>query len=187
MSSRPDPLKKLMKLRPEGLGIPLSLLNILNEQDHVVALVGPASLDASLRELLLSRFVQLGADKQADLFEDGRNGPLNSLSSKNRMAYAMGLYGPGVYSDIDLIRRVRNLFAHSPSNIKFDQPEIYFECQKLRTPRNKMRAEEREIILEPKPLFAVSCAMLSVHLHNAIAAQPSPGLEKIKEAWGDLF
>lgn len=63
-----------------------------------------------------------------------RDGPLSSFSAKIHLAYAMGLVDDDAFNDINIIRRVRNAFAHSPRPIDFSEEVIANECARLRRP-----------------------------------------------------
>ncbi|MGH8770371.1 MAG: MltR family transcriptional regulator, partial [Burkholderiales bacterium] len=51
-------------------------------------------------------------------------GPLNSLSAKIRIAHAFGLLPPDICADVDVIRKIRNEFAHAHQPLSFDSPKI---------------------------------------------------------------
>ena len=189
MAAKSDPLRKLMKDRIPGSQLPYYLVetDFVNETDHIVALSGASAVDVALQDLFISRFVPLGGDKIADLFEDGRNGPLSSLSSKNRLGFAMGLYSADVYADIDLIRRVRNVFAHASKAVKFTQEDIYRECQKLRLLRAKMSSDEATMVLEAKHFFAATCLTLTVYMSNLSTRPDVVAHEDLQVLWAKLI
>lgn len=62
------------------------------------------------------------------------DGPLGTFSAKIAVAYAMSAIGPIFRNDLDLIRILRNGFAHSKKSIKFDDAETAAVCAKLKTP-----------------------------------------------------
>jgi DNA-binding MltR family transcriptional regulator len=57
-----------------------------------------------------------------DLF--GSMKPLSSFSAKIRMGFALRLYGERTFHDLELLRELRNLFAHGKLAIDFDTPEV---------------------------------------------------------------
>ena len=98
------------------------------ETDRGVALLAVAFLDDVLDVLLRASFVN-DTDAVNRLIGPGR--PLESFGSRAHIGYCMGLLGADVYNDINLIREIRNDFAHrQPTN--FEQPEIRPKCNKLR-------------------------------------------------------
>jgi len=60
----------------------------------------------------------------------GDNGPLNSFSSKIIVGYALGIYDEGMRNDLNIVRNIRNVFAHSKRLIQFDHPLIVKELAK---------------------------------------------------------
>jgi DNA-binding MltR family transcriptional regulator len=99
-----------------------------SESDRGVALLAVAFLDDVLDLLLRATFVN-DPDAVNRLIGPGR--PLESFGSRAHIAYCMGLLGADVYNDINLIREIRNDFAHrQPTN--FEQGDIRLKCTKLR-------------------------------------------------------
>src|SRR5262249_55620203 len=56
--------------------------------------------------------------------------PLNSFYTKIAVGYALGIYDLGMRTDLNIVRNIRNAFAHSPKQIKFDHPAIVKELKK---------------------------------------------------------
>jgi len=98
------------------------------ETDRGVALLAVAFLDDVLDVLLRASFVD---DSEAVNRLIGPGRPLESFGSRAHIVYCMGLLGADVYADINLIREIRNDFAHrQPTN--FDHGDIRLKCNKLR-------------------------------------------------------
>jgi hypothetical protein len=83
-------------------------VSLRQESDRAAAVLGAAFLDTLLADLLRRHLVP-GLAK--DAFE--HNGPLGSFADRTTMAYALGLINSATKADLDLIRRIRNDFAHS--------------------------------------------------------------------------
>jgi hypothetical protein len=60
------------------------------------------------------------------------NGPLSTFSSKILMGYGLRLYGPDFRHDLEIIKDIRNGFAHVRLPLLLTQPEIAGMCQHLR-------------------------------------------------------
>jgi DNA-binding MltR family transcriptional regulator len=80
------------------------------ESDRGCALVAAAYLENEINELLGGFFVEQGARARAALFDF--NGPVGTFSSKIKMSAALGLIPEEIHSSLDLIRKIRNEFAH---------------------------------------------------------------------------
>jgi DNA-binding MltR family transcriptional regulator len=92
-----------------------------------------AVLDTCLTILIRDQMrPSLSSDDEKQIFE-GR-GPLNDLSSKIILGFAFNLYGPNTKKDIDLIRTLRNEFAHSRRHFGFSTPVVSEFCQHLQSP-----------------------------------------------------
>src|SRR5271169_5950257 len=61
--------------------------------DYAIAVVGAGLIEKALEAVILTRFVDLDSDERSSIFEY-KNGPLSDLSSKIKIAYALGLFGP---------------------------------------------------------------------------------------------
>ncbi|MBX3368089.1 MAG: DUF4145 domain-containing protein [Phycisphaeraceae bacterium] len=99
------------------------------ESDRGAALVSAAYLEECLERLIRCSLVESG--KHADcLFESGA--PFASFSAKIRFAFAIGLINSGLRHTLDMIRLIRNEFAHSFDSLSFDTPLIASRCRELK-------------------------------------------------------
>lgn len=64
------------------------------------------------------------------MFEDD-GAPLRDFGSKIRLSYALGIIGAKAKADLDLIRHIRNTFAHSRAELTFELPEVADACALL--------------------------------------------------------
>ncbi len=71
----------------------------------------------------------------------GINGPLGSFRNKIIMSYTLTMIGKETYNNLEIIRLVRNAFAHSKITISFKTEEIKNMC---------------ELLILPKPIFPFS-------------------------------
>lgn len=75
-----------------------------------------ARLDAALKIALLSKMRPLSKRAKENIFEG--YGPLASFSAKRDMAYALSVFDEETYSDLKVIKKIRNVFAH-PKGFSF--------------------------------------------------------------------
>ena len=98
---------------------------------------GRAIISGSLLETLLEELIQsyIIADKRTKELFSGMNAPLGTLSSKITSAYALGLLNKDEYNDCEIVRKVRNEFAHNV-HVSFDNEKIKSLCKnfKLKAP-----------------------------------------------------
>jgi mannitol operon repressor len=101
-----------------------------SETDRGAALVGAALIDQKLADTLRSFFA---AGKTAGELLDGGTAPLGTFSARIKAAYALGLIDDFELTECDLIRKVRNEFAHSIHGTTFAEPKIMALCDRLQS------------------------------------------------------
>jgi DNA-binding MltR family transcriptional regulator len=104
-----------------------------NESPRAAVIIAAAFLDAQLRNLL-SKFLiddQRVVDELLGT-EDNPDGPLSSFSSRIKAAYSMGLISQSMYCDLNMVRNIRNKFAHKMHGYTFDEPKIVNWCKRLK-------------------------------------------------------
>jgi hypothetical protein len=96
-------------------------------------------LNASWVEQMLETAIKrrLRPDCPAKLFD--YDGPVGTFSARIMMGYALNLFGPNTRHDLDLIRTIRNEFAHCQLPLSFDIPEIKAVCDHLLIPDTPAR------------------------------------------------
>lgn len=112
------------------------------ESDRGCALVAAAYLENEINELLSSFFVKQGVRARAALFDF--NGPVGTFSSKIKMSTALGLIPEEIHNSLDLIRKMRNEFAHLHEPLDFDSPKIRQQVISLLPSLNASQESIRE-------------------------------------------
>src|SRR2546422_4319839 len=101
------------------------LTEFQQETDRAAAALAGAYLDSLLEQLLLARFVdQTGYARRTVEF-----GPLGSFAARIAVCYAFGLITKSERADLDMVRDVRNRFAHELHGLNFDDDEIATWCR----------------------------------------------------------
>jgi hypothetical protein len=102
-----------------------------NDRARVVML--GAMIEAFLEVFLRYRTrPTLNGNDRRQLFDF--RGPLGDFASKILVGYAFNWYGPDTRNDLDLIRILRNEFAHSRKSFDLTTPEVASVCANLRMP-----------------------------------------------------
>lgn len=83
--------------------------------------------------------------------------PLSTFSAKIQIAYYLGLINKKQYHDLKIIKKVRNLFAHSINRTTFETLDIKDRCNQLKT--IPIKSGEN-----PKDHFKVASTILSLLL-----------------------
>lgn len=134
-----------------------------------------AFVETHLERLLLSKMRNLNFDDRQRLFGPDR-GPLGDFSAKIIIAYALKVIGPITKDDLDLIRLLRNGFAHSRMHFTFETPEVREVCEhfKLLTQFNivipadyRRFAGAKPDVNHPKVRFICACHDISYRLTAA--------------------
>lgn len=114
------------------------------ETDRGAALVGAALLDRQLRDLLLSHFVD---KKESAELLDGGTAPLGTFSSRIKASYCLGLVTELEHGELQIIRKVRNEFAHQTHGLTFLNEKVASLCGNLhdRMPDAKQKGIERTV------------------------------------------
>jgi hypothetical protein len=100
------------------------------ESDRGLALVSAAVLDGRLAEALRSFFC---SERPPRKLLDETNAPLGTLSSRVQACYLLGLIDEYEYAEVELVRKVRNEFAHSTHGTSFQTQRIVSLCSSLRS------------------------------------------------------
>jgi mannitol operon repressor len=143
-----NPLKELSKQVPKDFDEYFDTLFRLAggeandaDKDRAAALVSTAILEHALR-IAISRHFKINDAQEKVLFED-YDAPLRDLSRKIKLAFSLGLLTEDEVADCNLIRKIRNLFAHSPMHFRFETKEVAIQCQKLKSGGMKLSDAQR--------------------------------------------
>lgn len=98
------------------------------ESDRGCALFAAAYLDVSLGDLL--RCCLVFKKKMDDELFKGQS-PLSTFSARIKMAYYIGLLSQSERADLEIIRGIRNEFAHHPEYLDFEVQSIRDRCGNL--------------------------------------------------------
>ncbi len=123
--------------------------------DRACALVACAALDGQLADLLRFHMVPLKPEENERLFYS-QNSVFGSLSSKTLAAWALGIITREEKDNIDHLRQIRNVFAHTVAQLNFEEPLIVDHCRKLIFPFIPKTMEGVEYPQNARALFAVA-------------------------------
>lgn len=131
---------------------------------------GQALVIASLLEQMLEETLDAGLQDvpaKRKLF-DGPTAPVSSLYSKTKLACAMGLINADEERDIDIIRSIRNEFAH---NIDADisNPHIENKCKSLKLGLEYLDAldeNDESRVEDPEARFMMVATSIVTRLYN---------------------
>jgi hypothetical protein len=100
---------------------------------RTTAMVRVVELDTTLALCLRRRMRHLKKSEYEALFVGET--PLGSFSAKIKLGYALALYGPQTRDDLEMVREIRNAFAHAfahcSKDIDFNTSQIAACCELL--------------------------------------------------------
>lgn len=98
------------------------LADLLDELENAgprgAVLLGHSLLENLMKRLLQSKMVELSNSQQERIF--GGMGPLGSMGNRVRIAYAFGIIGEQARIELNHVRELQNVFAHTAGKIGFD-------------------------------------------------------------------
>lgn len=116
-------------------------------------------------EELLGRLLETVLDARElhdELLGDGPTSPLGSFSARSKLCYALAIINGRDYSDINLIRRIRNAAAHFQS--KGDGFETGFASQSVADRCRGLSLSESHPSLSARQQFELAVAQLVAKL-----------------------
>lgn len=130
-------LAELPSMLIEGSGLDMNLAKeaiefrktLNSESDRACALMAAAYLELQLEKLIKSFLVEDAPVVNRVL---GSSGPFGNFASKIDMAYLLGLIPNLVRRDLHLLRKIRNDFAHTHTQIDFTNPTVASRCHELK-------------------------------------------------------
>lgn len=105
--------------------------DLAEESDRAAVIIAAAKLDNELRDLIVSRLVP--SPTSDDELVDGDR-PLGTFSARIKMAFRLGLIDAEVARSLDLVRRIRNQFAHEARSSSLSSAEHEQRVKELARP-----------------------------------------------------
>ena len=109
--------------------------SLIQEYDRGCALMAAAFIEDKLEKLLESYFIE--NEKVCKQLLKA-NGALATFSSKIDLTFLLGLIPKNVFNDLHILRKIRNEFAHTASEISFKKSSIKDRTKALSTLSKKL-------------------------------------------------
>jgi DNA-binding MltR family transcriptional regulator len=122
------------------------------DSDLVVAIVSAIEVEYLLEQEIILKLKRRDDDTLELLTKE--NGALSSFFSKIGLAYALNIIDEGRMEYINIVRRIRNAFAHSRKDISFSNQLVLDEIGALKLPSQKRSHLYRSVSIA-KRLVAV--------------------------------
>jgi DNA-binding MltR family transcriptional regulator len=136
------------------------------ESDRGCALFSASFIDEALATLLKASLV---SDNKTDQALFNGTAPLATFSSRISMSFYLGKLPAACRQDLEIVRRIRNEFAHRADSISFSDPAIADRC-------NALRFSLRDKNASPRAHFTSAIFALLALIHEATidSSAPSP-------------
>ncbi len=128
------------------------------ESDRGAVLISCSYIDELLSKTISSFLVECEA---ADKLLNGFNAPLGTFSARIAVSYALGLIEEREYCDVEIIRKIRNKFAHA-IHISFEDQAVKDLCANL----NMSAKNYGDVVVGTKGQFVTAATSLILHLTN---------------------
>ncbi len=139
-------------------------VDVLNgESQRGKVLVSAGFLEEHLKQILLAFLVD--CPQTAELI-DGGNAPLGSFGARITACYVLGLITKDEHDDLQLVRRIRNDFAHD-IHTTFDRQSVANRCRELKHRAKDNPATEANLgPMPPASQFHTAAVALIMNLTN---------------------
>lgn len=128
------------------------------ESERGVVLISVSYLDNQLREII-SAFLCLA--KAGARLLDGSQAPLGTFAARADAAAALGLITEQEYQELNVLRKIRNKFAHD-HRVKFSNQSIIDRCRNL----SFAAQDYGEVVLGAREQFSTSAVCLILNFTN---------------------
>jgi len=181
------PLKGLSRRPFRGKQLITTLGTLVELPDQAVVLLLGALLERALEREILMRMVRLTRTRRNEMFVG--IAPLSSFSAKIKIAYGLAIIGDKGLRELDVIKDIRNQFAHSIHILSFKTPEISNACMSLKTPNQALpefpAGIGRNLTHNPRNRYLITCFMLWAALGRASPAKKRP--RRSRTTWTARF
>jgi DNA-binding MltR family transcriptional regulator len=123
-------LRELSRRWPAKPEIDAVMDSLKDRDDLHTAIIAVSIVEATLEEIIVTRLHSRGKDLLRNLFEN--QGPLSDFNSKILIAQAFGIITPPMTNELNVMRKVRNAFAHARIPLSFEDEPVGREIKRLR-------------------------------------------------------
>ncbi len=106
-----------------------SLLESLHTHDDRSVVLNMAAFAEDTLEILLLAYLR--EEMQAKELVTGFNAPLGTFSARIKAAFVLGLLRQDGYETLEILRKIRNKFAHNWSGVSLDRDDIKSHINRL--------------------------------------------------------
>lgn len=144
------------------------LINETSVSDCMVVLIACELLNLAITEAIRATLRQDDSEQIDALFGGpGKDGLFITFGERARVAYALNVFGPETLADLNLLRYVRNAFAHSRVAVSFENAEVADMCRHFNIIAVETEEDERVYKEESaRYWFVAACTFLHSGILN---------------------
>jgi mannitol operon repressor len=134
------------------------LAALRKESDRGAALISTAMIDEQLKKCVQARLLD---DDRVERLLCGFSAPIGTMSARCLTAFLLGTISEEEFSDIAVLRNIRNRFAHD-LRVSFTDASVIGQCKKL-----TFAARDYEgVTLDARDQFMTAASALILNLTN---------------------
>lgn len=110
---------------------PKKEFDLIDESDRGAAIVAAALLEDQLVNMLKEKMLldRMSQKQVRDIFD--LSGPLSNFSAKITISLAFGFIDKTTFNDLQIVRKLRNKFAHSKDQLSFDDADVKSQVRSM--------------------------------------------------------
>jgi len=156
-------------------GLREELAELFGANARAGAILAAVKVEMALATAIEREFRPISEGFRKQLFRTS-NAPLSGMYGKILIGHALNIYSETVMRDLNIIREIRNKFAHEPNINSFNKRSISALCEKLVFPQhhvNNIKILTKSTIYATKFNATVSMLYLGLSLHRFNGAAPN--------------
>lgn len=136
----------------------------IESEPITAAIVGASLVEIQLEQLLRYKLGRLTDEQWHELIDEA--GPLGTFHRKIILGRTLKLYGDEVKANLEIVRNIRNAFAHAKRFITFDHELVVSELRKVKIPKTQKRIHKRikEVFLTGQFAYIELCHEITMAL-----------------------
>lgn len=118
---------------------------IMQESDRGSAIMAGALVEESLT-IAIRAFIVDPGETTAKTWFDSPSAPFGNFAAKIKLGRALAIYGENLETRLNLIKDIRNAFAHSSIPLDFEHPTLAAACVHLNADPEKFKDKHARIL-----------------------------------------
>lgn len=144
--------------------------------DRAAGIVGATILESRLGERLKKETADLAIKEKITLHERmfHHSGPLGSFSARINLGFMLKIYDEEAWRDLDIIRSVRNDFAHLTGIGSFNTDTVRDRCGNLKACDTRFSDQEKDHPWDISTAYSTNSLEMSMRAENLEAKRADP-------------